>query len=165
MKKLKKFWYENSVLLVLLMILIACLVAISVVVFTYFIGDSSSKHGDRTSEVSKHPFTKDEQSTIITKIEEDKLVEKATIRVTETMTVIVTIEFAAKTSLVEAQSKALASLEFFSEDILGFYDLEFNISADSSDDTEGFAISGARNVSGTGGIVWNNNTVTSDEEK
>ena len=47
MKKLKKVWQENSVLFVLLFILVACLVAISVVVITYFVGDSSSKYGDR----------------------------------------------------------------------------------------------------------------------
>ena len=165
MKKLKKFWHENSVLLVLLMILIACLVAISVVVITYFVGDSDSKHGDRNALVNKYPFSEKEQKQIISKLEEDELIKSASMRVSETMTIYLKIEFEVKTTLVEAQSKALSSLDYFSEDVLSFYDIEFMIDALATEDTEGFQISGSHNVSGTGGIVWNNNTIVNNEEK
>ena len=72
MKKFKKFWHENSVLLVLLMILVACLIAISVVVFTYFVGDSSSKYGERLDGIEDHEFKDSDQHEIITKLKEDK---------------------------------------------------------------------------------------------
>ena len=165
MKKLKKFWLENSVLLVLLLILIACLISISIVVFTYFVGDSSSKYGERLEEIENHPISKDIKNDIISKLEENELIENASIRVSDTKTIYLLINFTPKTTLVEAQSKALASLEYFSEDILGFYDVEFLIKADSTEDTEGFQIIGSRNVNGTGGIVWNNNTVIEKVEE
>ena len=125
MKKLKKVWQENSVLFVLLFILIACLIAISVVVVTYFVGDSSSKYGDRLEGIEDYPFDTDMQNEII----------------------------------------ALASLDYFSEETLSFYDLEYMIEAEATEETEGFKIIGAKNVTGTGGIVWNNNTEFEDEEE
>ena len=69
MKKLKKIWQENSVLLVLLLILIACLIAISIVVVTYFVGSSNTKYGDRLEGIEKYPFSEDTQKEIISKIQ------------------------------------------------------------------------------------------------
>lgn len=163
MKKLKKIWQENSVLFVLLFILIACLVAICVVVVTYFVGDSSSKYGDRLEGIEDYPFSEDTQNEIIGKIKEEKIVEDVTMRVSGKI-IYITITFAPETTLVEGQSIALASLDYFSEETLSFYDLEYMIEADGTEETEGFQLIGAKNVSGTGGIVWNNNTEFDDEE-
>lgn len=164
MKKIKKIWQENSVLIVLGIILIACLIAISIVVITYFVGDSSSKYGDRLDGIEDYPFDQDMQDEIISQIQESDLVEDVTMRVSG-KTIYVTIIFVPATTLVEGQSVALASLEFFSEDTLSFYDLEYMIEAEATDDAEGFNLIGAKNVSGTGGIVWNNNTEFETEEE
>ncbi len=164
MKKIKKIWQDNSVLLVLLMILITCLIAISIVVVTYFVGNSNTKYGDRLDDIKSHPFKEEVQDDIIVKIESDKKIEEANMR-TSGKTIYVTIKFTAGITLVEAESKALASLDYFDEDILNFYDIEFMIKADSTEKSEGFEIIGSHNVSGTGGIVWNNNTKIEDEEK
>jgi hypothetical protein len=164
MKKIKKIWQENSVLFVLLLILIACIIAISVVCITYFVGSSNSKYGDRLDGIDNYPFTEDTQKEIASKLEEDEAIEDVEIRVSG-KTIYVTINFATKITLVEAESKALASLDNFSEDTLSFYDIEYLIKADSTEDTEGFQIIGSHNVSGTGGIVWNNNTEVSSEEE
>ena len=163
MKKLKKFWQENSVLLVLLMILIACLIAISVVVVTYFVGSSSSKYGDRLDGIKSHPFKDSEQSDIIGKYKDDETIKDAKIRISGKV-IYVTINFTSNITLVEAESKVLASLEYFSEDIKSFYDIEFMIESEATEESEGFQIIGSHNVSGTGGIVWNNNRVVSKEE-
>lgn len=164
MKKLKRFWQNNSVLLVLLLILFACLIAISAVVYTYFVGDGSSKYGDRLDDIEKHPFTEKDQKEIITKIEEDESITEATIKMSGRR-IIINIDFIEKINLVEAQSKALATLDYFSEDTLSYYDLTYNIKAEKTDDTEGFNIAGSHNVAGSGGIVWNNNTVFDNEEE
>ncbi len=157
MKKIKKIWQENSVIIVLFGILIVCLIAISIVVVTYFVGDSSSKYGDRLEGIEDYPFEESTQEDIITQIEESEIVDAVTMRVSG-KSIYITITFTPGTTLVEAQSIALASLDYFSEETLSFYDLEYMIEADATEDTEGFTIIGARNVSGTGGIVWNNNT-------
>ncbi len=162
MKKLKKIWQENSVLLVLFVILIACLIAISVVVVKYFVGDSSSSYGDRLENIEKYPFEKDAQDELIGKIKEDELVEDVKVR-TSGKIIYVTINFAPKVTLVEAQSKALASLEYFSDDILSFYDIQYMIKADSTEDADGYQIMGSHNISGSGGIVWNNNTAPKEQ--
>lgn len=162
MKKLKKIWQDNSVLLVLFVILIACLIAISVVVVKYFVGDSSSKFGERLDEIDKHPFGESEQNELKDKIKEDKLVLDVKVR-TSGKTIYVTIEFDSNITLVEAQSKALGSLEYFSEDTLSFYDIQYMIKSDPTDKTDGFQIMGSRNISGTGGIVWNNNRAPKEE--
>ncbi len=164
MKKLKKIWQENSILFVLLFILIACIIAISVVVITYFVGDSSSKYGDRLDGIEDYPFEEDTQNEIISKIEENEIVEDATIRVSGKI-IYITITFVPETTLVEGQSIALSSLDYFNEETLSFYDLEYMIKADATEETEGFQIIGAKNVSGTGGIVWNNNTEFETEEE
>ncbi len=163
MKKLKKFWQENSVLLVLFLILIACLIAITIVVFTYFVGDSSSKYGDRLEGIESHPFDKNMQKDIIAKIKEDKSVLDVKIE-SSGKVIYVTINFAPKTTLVEAQSKALASIDNISEDVLSFYDIQYLIEAEATEETEGFKLMGSHNVNGTGGIVWNNNTVFKTDE-
>ena len=162
MKKLKKIWQENSVLLVLFVILTACVIAISVVVVKYFVGDSSSKFGERLDDIEKHPFGEKEINELNDKIKEDKLVLDASSR-TSGKTIYVSIKFDSSITLVEAQSKALASLEYFTEDTLSFYDIQYMIKADSTDKTDGFQIMGSHNISGTGGIVWNNNTIPKDE--
>lgn len=163
MKKLKRMWHENSVLFVLLIIIIACVIAISVVVVKYFIGDSSTKYGDRLDGIEDYPFSSKDQEEIIAKIEESELVASAKIS-TSGKIIRIKIHFNEGTTLVEGQSVALASVEYFSEDTLSFYDLEYMIDADETDDSEGFAIIGAHNVSGTGGIVWNNNTSFEEDE-
>ncbi len=162
MKKLKKIWQENSVLLVLFLILIICLIAITLVVVTYFVGDSKSKYGDRLENIESHPFNEENENEIISKIEEDDLIKEASIRVSGKI-IYISIIFEEKTTLVEAKSKALESLDYFDEDTISFYDLEYMIKADSTEDTEGFQIMGSHNVSGTGSIVWNNNTTIVEE--
>ena len=164
MKKLKKIWQENSILFVLLFILIACVIAISIVVITYFVGDSSSKYGDRLEGIEDYPFDSNTQDDIIAKIKENEIVEDVTMRVSGKI-IYITITFIPETTLVEGESIALSSLDYFSEETLSFYDLEYMIEAKATEETEGFKIIGAKNVSGTGGIVWNNNTQIEDEEE
>lgn len=164
MKKLKKVWQENNVLFVLLTILIACLIAISIVVVTYFIGDSSSKYGGRLEGIDKISFSDKEIKEITSKLLEDELIEEVSINISGKI-IYISINFKSGTILVEAQSKAITSLDLFSEDVLGFFDLEYLIKSDATAESEGFQIMGSHNVSGTGSIVWNNNTKVSSEEE
>lgn len=157
MKKLKKIWQENSILFVLLTILIVCMIAILIVVVTYFVGNSKSKYGDRLDEINKYPFVEDTQKEIASKMKEDEKILDVVFR-TSGKTIYVTISFDPSVTLVQAQSKSLESLDYFSEDTLGYYDIQFLIQAESTDKSDGYKIMGSHNVSGTGGIVWNNNT-------
>ncbi len=162
MKKLKKFWQENSVLLVLLLILIACLIAISVVVFTYFIGTNNSKYGDRLEGIENYPFKEEQQDELAEQIKADEAVDNVQVE-TSGKRIIVTIKFKGGTMLEDAKSKALSSLELIDEKLLTFYDVEYQIEAPATDNMEGFKLAGSHNVKGTGGIVWVNNQEKQDE--
>ena len=78
--------------------------------------------------------------------------------------IYIDIDFVGDTSLVEAQSKAAASIEQFSDETLIYYDINFTLTSASTENSEGFTIMGARNVAGSG-LVWNNNTPIESEEE
>ena len=58
---------------------------------------------------------------------------------------------------------AASSIEKLNEDILSFYDIDFTLKCEKSENSEGFTILGAKNVAGSG-IIWNNNTPLESEE-
>ncbi len=163
MNKLKELWAKNKVLIVLLFILFVCFIAIVVVCITFFFGGSKSVYGDRLEKQEEHEVSTSFQNEYISFLESDALVDKVTFRI-KGRVIYVNIVFALDTTLVEAQSKATASLEKFDENILSYYDINFTLKCASSDNSEGYTIMGAKNVNGSQSIIWNNNTkVESDE--
>ena len=53
-------------------------------------------------------------------------------------------------------------LENFSEEESAFYDFNVTLKQNSTDNSEGFIISGAKNKNGTG-LIWNNNRVVEED--
>ena len=163
MKKFKEFWGKNKVLIVLGIILIICFITILIVTFSYFFGGSESVYGDRLDEIENYPIEDDFISEYIANLENDDLINSVTFD-TKGRIIYVIIDFVGDTSLVEAQSKAAASLEQFNENILSYYDIMFTLTCAETENSEGFTIMGARNVAGSG-LVWNNNTPVESEEE
>ena len=71
MKKLKKLWNENRVLMILGVILLACVIAILCVVLKYFVGSNSSVYGNRFDNM-KTKITEKEQNLVIERFRELK---------------------------------------------------------------------------------------------
>ena len=163
MKKLKKIWNENRILFVLFIILIICFVAICMIVFSYFVGSSKSVYGDRLKNEVK--ISDKQEKDYIEAIKADAMVEDATWR-KGVRTIYITIKFNETASLVEAESKAVASLENIEEKILKYYDINFIITQDKveADQSKGFTLMGSSNVNGSG-VVWSNNTEIVEEEE
>lgn len=161
MKKLKELWGKNKVLIILGIILLICLGAILAVTFSFFLGGSKSVYGNRLDDISKHPITENFKSEYVDNLKKDTSISSVKINVKGRI-IYVDIDFVADTSLVDAESKAAASLASFSEDILSYYDVSFVLKADASENSEGFSILGAKNVAGSG-LVWNNNTPVESE--
>lgn len=157
---MKKFWKENRVLFALIIILIVCFVAICSVGVSYFVGSHKSIYGDRL--VDKVEIKDTEKKEYLSKLKEEKLIEKADFRVS-IRTIYIDIEFVSEATLVEAQSKAEASLENLSEEILKYYDVNFILTKEKTDKDSGFTIMGAKNSNGNG-VSWNNNTVIKEAE-
>ena len=162
MKKLKELWGNNKVLIVLGIILIICLIAIITVTFSFFLGGNRGVYGDRLNGIDKHPVTNNIKSEYKTSLESEKSVTKVSID-TKGKIIYIIINFASDTSLEDAKNLAASSIEKLNEDILSFYDINFTLKCEKSENSEGFTILGAKNVGGSV-LIWNNNTPLESEE-
>ena len=162
MSKLKDIWRKNKVLVVLVGILIACFIAICVVVITYFFGGSETVYGDRLKDIDKHPITEDFKNEYISSLENDEYIEDVGFNV-KGRVIYIRIKYVSDYALIEAEGKANTSLASFSENILSYYDLNFTLVSDETENSEGFTIMGAKNANNDS-IVWNNNTPVESEE-
>ena len=161
--KLKEIWGKYKILIVLGLILIICFIAILFVTVSYFFGSGESVYGDRLENIEDYPIEDSFVSEYIANLEADEMINSVEFN-TKGRIIYITINFVGDSSLVEAQSKAAASLEEFSEEILSYYDIDFTLISDATENSEGFTIMGARNVAGSG-IVWNNNTPVEESEE
>ena len=155
MKKLGKFYKEHRVFTILMSIVIVCIVLIATVLFRLFYDSKKGKYGDRLEGIEKVALSEKKLDEVETKIlaEKDVLVAEARV---QGKIVYITITFDAPESLDEAKSTAQKSLENFSDDEKAFYDFHFTLKKSSTENAEGFLISGAKNKNGSG-FSWNNN--------
>ncbi len=162
--KFKELWGKNKVLIILGLILVACLVAIIIVSISFFFGKGKSIEGDRIKDISKYPITETFKSDYITSLKENEIVKNASLEVkSNRRTLYVVISFKDDTSLTDAEGIAQSSLSNISEDLLSYYDFEFILKCDKTENSDGFTIMGAKNVAGSG-LVWNNNNPVESEE-
>lgn len=164
MKKLKRIYTEHRVFAILMALVIVCFVLIGTVLMQcFYVGGNKDKYGDRLEGINKvkltSSFIKDTESKLIA----EEIVKKAEIIVTGKI-VYISMKFDAPTTLVEAQSMAQKSLEYFKDEEKNFYDFMFTLREDATDSAEGFLISGSKNKNGSG-LVWNNNNpITENNE-
>lgn len=159
---MKQFYKENRVFSILMIVVAVCLLLIIGITLKYFIfGSSSSPYGDRLKDEKKYKISDDLKTEVKSTLESDESIKNASVRVS-VRTIYISMEFNTGVSLEEAKGKAVTALEKFSEDELGYYDVEFILTEESADNSEGFTIMGAKNVNGSN-IVWNNNTPVTTE--
>ena len=160
MKKLKRVYTEHRVFAILMALVIVCFVLIgTVLVQCFYVGSNKDKYGERLAGIEKVKIdTKDVESKIIV----EEIVKKVEVKVTGKI-VYITMKFDAPTTLVEAQSIAQKSLDYFDEAQKKFYDFHFTLKETATETDEGFIISGAKNKNGSG-LVWNNNNPIVTEE-
>jgi len=158
MKKLKKAWANNRVIIVLGIIVIVCIIIILGVMISYFVGTGKSSYGDRLVEIEKMAVKNEDKNRYLEKIEENELVDTVNFSVSGGI-IYIKITVVEKASLVEAQSIATASLDQLDEDYLKIYDINFTIEQAKTETVDGFLVMGAKNVNGTG-LYWSNMTVS-----
>lgn len=161
MKKLKNLWTQNRVLFVLFVIVFICICIILGVFINYFFGSSESSYGDRLEGINEVVVTDEIKNNFLNSMNMDELISDATIK-TSGKIIYISLTFKDGVSLVEAQSKALASLMAFEQNYLDFYDFHYTLKGNKTENSEGFLIMGAKNVNGSG-LVWNNNTEIKSE--
>ena len=156
MKKIKKMWVENRVLFVLSIIVILCCFVILGVMVSYFFGSSKSSYGDRLEGINEVKITDEVKNSFISGMKEDETITNVSFK-NQGKIIYITLDFKSEVTLVEAQSKALASLMKFEQKYQDFYDFHYTLKSEKTENSEGYLIMGAKNVNGTG-LVWNNNT-------
>lgn len=163
MNKIKELWGKNKVLIVLGIILIICLVTIICVGVSFFFGGSDTVYGNRLDDIENYPISEEFKNDYIASLLEDEEINDVTIDIRGRI-IYISIDFVGDTTLANAKSKAVTSLEKFSDDLLSYYDINLILTSEATENSEGFTIMGAKNVAGSG-VVWNNNTpVESDED-
>ncbi len=163
MKKLGKFYKEHRVFTILMSIVIVCVVLIATVLFRLFYDSKKGKYGDRLEGIEKVKLEEKRLDDMESKILAEKDVKVAEFNV-QGKIVYITITFDGEESLVEAESTAQKSLEYFSEEEKAFYDFHFTLKKASTETDAGFLISGAKNKNGTG-FSWNNNRPVTPKEE
>ena len=155
MKKIKKVWVENKVLLVLAIILVLCLVVFTIVSITYFYGSSNSVYGSRLDATKKTPINEKLLKDIKENLQENESVKSVTVNL-KGLVLYINIHFVDATKIEDAKNIAEGTLDLFNDDELSVYDIEYSINTLSTSEQVGYTLMGARNASGNGSIIWNN---------
>lgn len=155
MKKIKEIWDNNRIILVLSFIIILCFMVMFFIGIKLFVGMNSSPYGDRLEGIAEHPFTDEQKTTIIDKLKESETVKSVDVH-TKGKIVYIQVSFEG-ISLDKAKEIIQGSLETISDDVKGYYDLEFILVEEASEEFPGFTIIGAKNIH-RNAISWNNNT-------
>lgn len=157
MKSIRNFYREHRVFTILMAIALVCLVTMcTILIQCFYVGNGTDKYGNRLEGIEEVEITSEKISEYELSVTESAEVESTTATVTGKI-VYININFVGETSLDIAKSIALKSLDNFTEEYLGYYDFHFTLKCASTENSDGFLISGAKNKNGSGPIVWNNN--------
>lgn len=156
MKNIKKFYKEHRVFTILMAIVIVCaILMITVLIQCFYVGNGKNKYGNRLEGIENYEITESRQGDFENNVANNDKVKSVDIRVTGKI-IYITMQFEDKVDLIEAQSIAQKSLEEFSDEEQNFYDFNITLKQSITANSEGFFISGAKNVNGSG-LIWNNN--------
>ena len=134
-------------------VVLICLIIIASLLLVYFYkGDSTDKYGSRLKDVTTKISDK-EIKDIITETKKISKITDAKINVFGKI-VYISLYFEDETEIVEAEGKAVSSLDNFSDEEKSIYDFQFILHEEIGEET--FIISGAKNHESPT-IVWNNN--------
>ena len=163
MKKIKIFFKEHRIFTMLMAIVIVCLVLIiTVLINVFYMGNGSNKYGNRLEGIENVQISDSRQSDFENNIANNEKVKKVDIRV-QGKIVYITMQIEPGIKIEEAKSIALKTLDEFSDEEKLFYDFNFTLKQNSTENSDGFLISGARNKNGTG-LIWNNNRIVEKED-
>ena len=163
MKKIKKFFKEHRIFTMLMAIVVVCLVLIiTVLINVFYMGNGSNKYGNRLEGIENVQISDSRQSDFENNIANNEKVKKVDIRV-QGKIVYITMQIEPGIKIEEAKSIALKTLDEFSDEEKSFYDFNFTLKQNSTENSDGFLISGARNKNGTG-LIWNNNRIVEKED-
>lgn len=151
---MKKVIKENKILFVLSIIILVSIVAIAIGLLSYFYKDDGDKYGNRLDGIENYPVSESASSDIKALYESG--VESVSVDVKGKI-IYVILDVSSGISKGDAQGYAIKALDVFSDEIKGFYDIQFMITCkNSSEETTMYPMMGSKH-SGNTQIVWTNN--------
>lgn len=164
MEKLKKFYYENRVFAILMIVAIVCIVLMLILSLNYFfMGINKSKYGNRLNLIEDISVSKKEQKEIVEMLESSEIIKSANIDIAGRI-IYIHIECNESATLVDSEGQAVLALDLISDEVKNVYDIHFTLNKDSKDEVDAFTIMGAKNKSNVN-IIWNNNTPIPEKEE
>jgi len=154
---MKKFYKENRVFVILMGIALVC-IAIIVAIFTMYIVNSSTndKYGNRLDGIKDVEIKKDDINDMESKVLEMSKVQDVSIKM-HGKTLNFIIDFEQNATLEEVQNVAISTLEFFEEDYLNYYDLQYLVTKSTLEESvTNYPIIGYRKAGATT-ITWSRN--------
>ncbi len=154
MKKLKGFYKNNRVFVILMGVALFC-IALIAVAFIYLLltQNSGDKYGNRLNGIETVEITTTRLSDLEKEIKEDEKVEKVNSRIKGKI-IHVNI-YLKEGKATDAKNIAIKSLEFFTEDEKNFYDISYSVSKEGDVDDVTFPIMGYKKSDNTI-ISWTN---------
>jgi len=164
---MKKFYKENRVFVILMGIALVCIAIIAWMFVNYIIHSSTSnRYGNRLDGIKDVEIKDDKITEMETSILGMNKVQDVKINLHGKI-VYFNISFEKETTIEEAQNVSISCMEFFEEDYLNFYDLQFLATiedgktvtegSEDGEETKDLAIIGYRKAGDTT-ITWSNNT-------
>ena len=154
MGKLKGFYRNNRVFVILMGVATACLVLILVVLLMAFTGQRGGNlWGNRLVGIESFPIADSRLRQIETTLSEIEIVDRASLRIVGR--IIYVNVFINDGRAADAQEIAINSLEHFSDEELSFYDIHFAFAKEGEVEDSEFPIMGSMKSSSRT-IRWTN---------
>ena len=156
-KKLKKFYKNNRIYCILMIISIICIILMGTSVAVYFLNQlSTDPYGDRLNKIDEYYL-----GTTLTDLENFYKEQEGTISAsarTQGRIIYVTVEVSPEMKNEQIENMATSSLEKISEENKSYYDMQFIIKRENM--TSYFGSKNANNPV----IIWSNYTYNTTEE-
>lgn len=153
MSKLKGFYQNNRIFVILMGIASVCLVIILTIAVAYMVNQTSGDvYGNRLNGIETVPITDEKIKTLEDTIKVNETVEKVNVRLSGKIIYINCYITAGKAS--DAKNIAIKVLDIFTDDEKSFYDLAFTFSKVGEEDNA-FPIMGYKKSDNTI-ISWTN---------
>ena len=152
MKKIKEFYKNNRVFVILMAVACFCLAIILVLVGYYFIDQTKGNfYGDRLNGIETVEINDAKISELEKAINENEIVQKTSIRILGKIIYINVYLKDGKAS--DAKNVAIKSLDLFSEDEKAFYDISYIFAKPDEKENSIFPIMGYKKSDNTI-IAW-----------
>ena len=153
---MKRILSENKVLLVLAIIIIVSLIVIGVSMVMYFYtGNGKDEYGDRLQGIENVEISNDIDKKVAELYTDIAAFNEVVVNVKGKI-IYINIDIKENLSLVDAQSLAIKSLEAFSEEEKGFYDIQIIITAKTTEEeSDIYPLMGYKNAKNSQ-VVWTN---------